>query len=83
MAFQERYHIVAMAANSSMTMTGNGIGGFVCTVAGTVTITGASGTVLLNAFPVAAGQVYGIPALTGVGAVIQLAGGAAGSLLKQ
>lgn len=85
MVVQERYHPQAMAANSSYVLTGAGIGGFAAVTAGTITVTAASGTVLLNAFPVAAGSVYGIPILTGAagGATVVLAGGASGTLLKQ
>lgn len=87
MVVQERYHGMAMAANStySMPQGSSGIGGFICVTAGTLTITGATGTILLNAFPVSAGQVYGIPMYFGIngGTTIALAGGASGSLLKQ
>jgi len=85
MVIQERYHPQAMAANTSLVLTGAGIGGFVAVTAGTLTVTDPNGTVLVNAFPVAAGSVYGIPILTGVhgGAIVSLAGGASGTLLKQ
>lgn len=83
MVIQERYRPVDMAANASVTLTGNGIGGFACKTAGTFTITDAEGVILFNAFPVSAGQVYGLPAICGIGAVVTLGGGASGTLLKQ
>lgn len=89
MVIQERYHGVAMAANTTLNLTGSGIGGFVCVTAGTLTVqvvNAAGATVtLINAFPVSAGQVYGIPLFTGTmgSASVVLAGGASGTLLKQ
>lgn len=82
MQFQEHYNAKPMAANSALGFT-NSVAGFLCTVAGTITITDADGTVLLNAFPVAAGTFAKIPISSktnGTGSV-QLAGGAAGTLL--
>jgi hypothetical protein len=78
---KEHYHARPMAANAS-TPVGPQIAGFLATVAGTLTVTDADGTVLVNALPVAVGF-NRIPLLlrTTAGGVVQLAGGAAGSLL--
>lgn len=70
-----------MAANASAKIGGR-IGGFLATVAGTLTVTDSGGTVILNALPVAVGfnripMVLQFPADN----VVQLAGGAAGTLL--
>lgn len=77
----EHYNAKPMAANAAQ--QANGIGGFLCTAAGTLTVTDADGTVLLNALPVAAGGLFiRIPLSfrTNAGGVVQLGGGAAGTL---
>jgi hypothetical protein len=78
---KEYYNPKPMAANSSQNC-GVTIGGFLCTVAGTLTVTDADNTVLVNALPVTAGLFTRIPLMsrTGAGCVVQLAGGAAGTL---
>jgi len=85
MVIQERYHATAMAANTSLVLTGCGIGGFAAVTAGTLSVTHANSAVLLAAFPVAAGGVYRIPILTGDtgGGLVTLAGGASGTIFKQ
>lgn len=77
----EHYNAKPMAANASIKTAA--VAGFLCTVAGTLTITDADGMVLLNAFPVAAGSFTRIPlfANTSAGMTVQLAGGAAGTLV--
>lgn len=79
---KEHYAAKPMAANSSRNC-GVTIAGFLCTVTGTLTITDADGTVLVNALPV--DPAYGfirIPLLsnTSAGCTVTLAGGAAGTL---
>lgn len=78
---KEHYNPKPMAANSSVNC-GVSLGGFLCTVAGTLTVTDADGTVLVNALPVAVGPFIRIPLLfkTSAGGVVSLAGGAAGTL---
>ena len=70
-----------MTANSSQKV-GSRIGGFLATVAGTLTVTDFNGAVILNALPVAVGF-NRIPMMLQYPAdnVVQLAGGAAGTLL--
>ena len=82
MNVRERFRPQPMAANSSYTIRGVNIGGFLATVAGTLTVTDPSGTVLVNAVPVTAGVYTPLPFVfsTGEGAVVSLAGGAAGTL---
>jgi len=79
---KEHYNPKPMAANSTA-QVGVSIGGFLCTVAGTLTVTDRDGTVLVNALPVAAGAFVRIPLLfnTTAGGTVTLAGGAAGTLL--
>jgi len=81
MSGKEHYHAKPMAANS-MLPVGVLIAGFLPSVAGTITVTDADGTVLVNAVPVSAGVFTRIPLLfnTSAGGKVQLAGGAAGTL---
>ena len=79
---KEHYAAKPMAANSAL-KCGVTIAGFLCTVAGTLTITDADGTVLVNALPITANGLFiRIPLLanTSAGCTVQLAGGAAGTL---
>lgn len=84
MAYNEYYRPQPMAANSAYVIAGAHMGGFLATVAGTITVTTREPTpvVLINALPVAVGF-NRIPILlpTTAGADVQLAGGAAGTLL--
>ena len=79
---KEYYRPQAMTANSAYNTAGIHVAGFLATVAGTLTITDADGTVHVNALPVAVGF-NRIPILlnTSGGGTVQLAGGAAGTLL--
>lgn len=78
---REHYNAKPMAANSKRDV-GNHVAGFLCTVAGTLTITDADTTVLVNALPVVPGPFIRIPLFfnTSAGGSVQLAGGAAGTL---
>jgi hypothetical protein len=72
-----------MAANAAFEVRGAGIAGFLCTVAGTITVTDSDGTVLLNAFPITANGLFiKIPLYfrSAQGGTVSLAGGAAGTL---
>lgn len=85
MATKEYYRPEPMAANAKYHVAGSHIGGFLATVAGTLTVTATTQpnpTVLVDALPVAVGF-NRIPILlpSSDGADVQLAGGAAGSLL--
>lgn len=77
----EYYNARPMAANSSAKI-GAHMGGFLATAAGTLTVTDSSGAVIVNALPVAVGF-NRIPIVLNYPAdnVVQLAGGAAGTLL--
>lgn len=79
---KEHYHAVPMAANATE-KRGAAIAGFLATVGGTLTVTDADGTVLLNAFPITPAMGFvRIPLLarTSAGLTVTLAGGAAGTL---
>ena len=82
MNVRERFRPQPVAANGSFAIKGPNLGGFLATVAGTLTLTDADGTVLVNAVPVAAGAYVPLPFVfaTSQGATVQLAGGAAGTL---
>ena len=86
--FQERYTPVAITANGTFPINGSGIGGFVCTASGYISIRNGGGNIVLDTFPVAAGQIYGLPMFTGTtgaagNAAVIVAGGARGTLLVQ
>ena len=76
------YNPKPLGANGK-SICGASIAGFLATVSGTLTVTDADGTVLLNAFPVTAGTFTRIPIMSNsnAGMTVQLAGGAAGTLL--
>lgn len=86
MNVRERYNAIPMGANATQVVQGTHIAGFLCTVAGTLTVTGtaADGTTavtFVNALPVAAGQYVKIPLeVTVAPLTVTLAGGAAGTL---
>lgn len=75
-----RHHAAPVGVNATVTLNGVGIGGFASITAGTITITRIDGFVVLNAFPVAAGQWYFLPFITGHGAQFTTAGGASGTV---
>ena len=79
---KEHYNPKPMAANS-VSKIGVTLAGFLCTVSGTLTVTDADSTVLVNALPVTAGAFVRLPILsvTNAGMTVTLAGGAAGTLL--
>lgn len=87
---RERYQPVPMGVNASYTVRSAQIGGFLAKTAGTITVTTATGTVIVDAFPLTAGVYTPLPYLltkpdeaqdqTAPGAVVQLAGGASGTL---
>jgi hypothetical protein len=81
MSGKEHYHAKPMGANSTLKV-GVLIAGFLPTVAGTLTVTDADGTVLVNALPVALGPFIRIPLIfdTTAGGSVTLGGGAAGTL---
>lgn len=83
--FRERFSPRPIAANGTYVVQGTHIGGFLCTVAGTLTITANDATgaavTYVNALPVTAGQFHKIPMeVTAAPITVTLAGGAAGTL---
>jgi hypothetical protein len=83
-ATKEHYNAKPMGVNASQ-QCGASIAGFIATVAGTLTVTDANGTVLLNAFPITPAMGFvRIPLLSisSAGCVVSLAGGAAGTLFS-
>lgn len=84
MQIKEHYSAHPMAADTTRTSPGVHIAGFLCTATGTLTITDADATVLVNALPVTAGAFTRIPLLfrTSAGGTVTLAGGAAGTLFS-
>lgn len=83
---KELFAAAPMAANTSQYVTGHNIGGFLATVAGTLTVTmdpGVDGipTVLVNAVPLTAGIYTPIPIMFNRPVTVLLAGGAAGTLM--
>lgn len=83
MNIYERYHAVAMTANSTAVIPGDSIYGFIAVAAGTLSVLRNTGTSVLNSFPVTAGVYYPLPIYLGpTGGSVVLGGGAAGTLLK-
>lgn len=79
---KEHYAAHPMGANAAR-ICGATLAGFLCTVAGTLTVTDADGTVLVNALPITANGLFiRIPLLTNTsaGCTVTLGGGAAGTL---
>lgn len=72
---------VVVGVTTTVPFTGSAACTFMAVTAGTITITDANGTVLLNAFPVAAGSWLELDMFVGVnGGTITTAGGASGTL---
>lgn len=74
MNVQEHCRALPMAAGAAANLNGTHISGFLATVTGTLTVTDADGTVLVNAVPVTAGVYCKIPLWfnTSMGGVVQL-----------
>ena len=85
--YRECYTPHPIAANGTHRTDATQLAAFICTVAGTITVTDASGQVLLNAHPVAAGQYLPLPftlksrSASVAPSTVVLAGSAAGLLL--
>lgn len=86
MVVQERYKPIVVGANSTVDINNNGVGGFLCTVTGTMTLVanaadGKAATTLINAMTVTAGVYYPLPFYLGSnGGTFTTAGGGAGVL---
>jgi hypothetical protein len=87
MNVRERFNPTPMAANAAANVTGTTLGGFLAKTAGTISVTvkNAQGTdvLVVDAVPVTAGIYTPIPIIApaGPGFVVQLAGGASGTLM--
>lgn len=78
---QERYQPKPMAANSSLKVSKQSIGGFLCVTSGSVTVKDYVGNDLVDELPVTAGVYHPIPIYLGPhGGTIELGGGASGTL---
>jgi len=82
MNVRERFRPQPIGVNGAYAVKGPNVGGFLATVAGTLTLTDADLTVLVNAVPVTAGVFTPLPFTfaTAEGGTVQLGGGAAGTL---
>lgn len=79
--YQERYQPFLMAANATLQVTKESIGGFAAATAGTITVTSTANGTVVSAHPVAAGTYYPFPFYLGSnGGTVTLAGGASGTL---
>lgn len=77
---KERYVPKPIGVNGNV-VCGRFIAGFLAVTSGTLTVTDGYGTVLINAVPVTAGVYTPMPFVTGdTRTVVQLAGGASGTL---
>lgn len=84
MRVHEQYKPITVGVNATVKFNGNMIGGFICKTDGNVTITAQpSGTVIVDAIPVTAGNVLPLPFLMpdgNQGGEVTTAGGASGIL---
>lgn len=80
-----QYRPVLMDVNTTYVSGGREMGGFIAKTAGTITVNSTDPTtvLLLNAIPVAAGEVKWFPILieNGQGFTVVLGGGASGTLM--
>lgn len=78
---QEKYSPLVLGVSATALVPGaSAVGSFLAVTAGTLTLAKSDGTVILNAFPVAAGQVAYLNLRTGHNFTVTLAGGASGTL---
>lgn len=79
---QERFRPVVVGVNTTTLLNSNALSGFLCKTSGTITASYASGTrVVIDNFPVTAGQYYPLPfLLSHNGGTFITAGGASGTL---
>lgn len=77
----ERYTALVCPADTATPITGNSVGHFVCTTAGTITLTSTQYGVLVNGLAVVAGGIYPLMFNLGNrGGTLTTAGGAVGCL---
>lgn len=87
-AVRERFNPHPMGVDSSFTIRGSQMGGFLAKTAGTITVTstttdGLNPLTLVDAHPMLAGNYVPIPIMfpANSGATVTLAGGASGTLM--
>lgn len=82
MSFNYHYNPRPIGVNSTIKLANGKVGGFACTVSGTLTLKDGSGNTFLNAMPVTAGQWHPLPFVFTPGdqAVATTGGGASGTL---
>ncbi len=80
---RERYPAKFIAANTTVIILGQSIGGFLCKTDGTITVVDSRGTTVVSAHPVVAGVYYPLPIFVGGDnrATFATAGGASGTLI--
>lgn len=82
MIVRERYLATPVGANGTAVLNGEGLGGFLCTVSGTINVTNADGVPIVVNLPVTAGIYYPLPFQfggAGSGSLV-CSGGAAGTV---
>lgn len=84
MVIREMYTPYPIGPNATFRTDATQLGAFYAVTAGTITVVDGAGTTVLNAFPVAAGQVvplvFSLKSRGQQTSVITLAGGASGTL---
>lgn len=81
MITQERYTPNVVGVNATLSIQSQGVAGFICVTAGTVSIVNSKGVTIVNAFPVTAGNIYGFSLFLGnEGGSFTTAGGASGTV---
>jgi hypothetical protein len=88
MISSDKYEPILCSINADVPINANGVAGFICTAAGTISVYDSENVLLLDQFPMVAGGIYGIPIDTSAGNKITggrvlLAAGARGTLLVQ
>ena len=79
----QRTKPVQVGVNATVSFDGSGVDGFLPYTSGTITVTTQSGLVVVNAFPVTAGQPVPLPIAfpdNSQGGTVAAAGGASGIL---
>lgn len=81
MNYKEKYSPILMGLNSTVTVQGVQVGGFLTKTAGTLSIS-QGGVTYVDAHPLTVGQYLPLPiGFNGADIVVTLAGGASGTLL--
>lgn len=67
MFYKERYAPTFVPISTTIALTGDQIGNFLCTTTGTITVLNGAGVTIINTHPVTAGTYYPLPYLLGPG----------------